>query len=283
MNSKKIENKKLIQRKSLLIFGDIAASFISIFLAVVLRFNTFDVVQYHNDALVMSLVLAVFVVISYKLSSLYKSLWKFASVEEMVKLIIASLVSIALLFLLNLALGHKLPSSVYPIAFFIQAGLSGAIRFSYRIARVLKSIYGKNTLKNSEDRIIVIGGGYEAVATIKSYTEGQKKGNIVALIDRYHVKGTKIHNITIEGDLTQLENIITQYSANIVVIASNYFTEDDISVTLGICSKTKCKLKKYNSVGEVGGKNQITEINPTDLLGRPQVDLNIKVRVHKRI
>ena len=124
------------------------------------------------------------------------------------------------------------------------------------------------------DRVIVIGGGYEAVATIKSFREGNSRGIIVALIDRYNSVGTYIHNIPIRGKLCDLESVIASTNANEVIIASEYFTEEDVSYTLDICSKTKCKLKKYNSVGDVGGKNHIVDIDPTDLLGRPQVDLN---------
>ncbi|MCD6322731.1 MAG: polysaccharide biosynthesis protein [Clostridiales bacterium] len=272
--SNNTDNKKLIARMILISLGDVVVAFLSLYVALVLRFNSWQIDQYNNDVLLFGIVFTAFIVISYSISGLYKSLWKFASVEELVKLIIASTISIALLFILNYILGHRLPLSVLPIALMIQVAFSGGIRFSYRILRVLKSVYQKGNSGNSDSRVIVIGGGYEAVAIIKSYTEGQNKGNIVALIDRYNNKGTIIHGIHIHGGLDQLESAIKQFNATDVIIASENFDENDVSFTLDVCSRAQCKLKKYTAVGELGGKNNIVAIDPTDLLGRPQVTLD---------
>lgn len=270
------EKKQLYIRGTLLALLDIATVFIAIWLGLVLRFNSFDIDTYTLALQRMGTVYTVIILVVYLILGLYRSLWRFASLEELLKLIFAGLISVITAFLINFVTGRPLPNSVFAIAYLVQVALSGGIRFSYRVARVLKRSVSGGYQADNSDRVIIIGGGYEAVATIKSFREGNNRGVIVALIDRYNSVGTYIHGIKIEGKLKDLETVIQNTNANEVIIASDYFTKEDVSYTLGICSKTKCKLKKYKSVGDVGGQNRIVDIDPTDLLGRPQVNLDSK-------
>ncbi|MBN2558338.1 MAG: hypothetical protein JXB33_06265, partial [Clostridia bacterium] len=162
-------NKQLLLKGILLSFCDAAAALGALTLALVLRLNSLDISAYNGDIMPFWLAYSAVVIIIYSIFGLYKSLWKFASVEEMVKLLFASASAATILFLINLRFGHNLPNSVPIIAFFVQAGLSGTARFSYRVLRLLRSKFkgnGKND--GGQHRTVVIGSGYEAVATIKS-------------------------------------------------------------------------------------------------------------------
>ncbi|MBN2851116.1 MAG: polysaccharide biosynthesis protein [Clostridia bacterium] len=276
MNSQvKLLEKKLFNRIFLLIVADVTATFLSLYIGIILRFNSFDLNGYSEKIVFTAVLFSVIIIVIYTVTGLYKSLWKYASIEELVKLIISSLLAVVAVFLINLIWENRLPNSVFAIAFLVQTGISGGIRFSYRVMRAFKSDFILKSYKNDNvDRIIVIGSGYEASATIKNYSQKENNGVIVALVDRYNKKGSIIHNVKIEGTLEEIEHVIQRFKANEVIIASENFSEEDIAFVLDVCARTKCKLKKYTAINEVGSRNLIVDIDPKDLLGRPQVNLN---------
>ena len=271
-----MDKAKYITRGAFLAVIDVIAVAAAVTLGVILRLNSFDIGDYATGIVLISAIYAVILLLSYLIAGLYRSLWKFASVEELLSLIMASLAAIMVVFIINLLIGRKLPNSTFAIAFLVQGALSGGIRFSYRAARVIKhAVLKKGYDTEGPCRVVVIGGSYEAVATIKSYREGNNHGQVVAVVDRYNRKGSLINGIPIMGKLEDLETVIRDTKASEVIIASEYFNEQDISFTLDVCSKARCRLKKYNSVGELGGRNHIVDVDPLDLLGRPQVDLDV--------
>ena len=271
-----MEKGRYITRGAFIAMIDVIAVFSAVTLGVILRLNSFDIGEYAAGIILTATIYSVILLIAYLITGLYRSLWKFASVEELLTLIMASLVTIIVVFILNIVLGRRLPNSVFAIAFLVQGALSGGIRFSYRVARVIKNTMHHNGYQTENlSRVIVIGGSYEAVATIKSYREGNNHGQVVAIVDRYNQRGSLINGIPIMGTLTELETVIKETRASEVIIASEYFTENDVSYTLDVCSRTKCRLRKYNSVGELGGRKHIVDIDPLDLLGRPQVELDV--------
>lgn len=261
----------------LLVFLDIVACFIALYLGVVLRFNSLYISEYYNAIVATGIIYVFIILITYYLIGLYHSLWKHASVEELVKLIFSGFIAIVLLFIVNEIWFYHLPNSVFAITFLIQTGISGAGRFSYRILRVLKNMFISKSYKNQQlRRIIVIGSGFEAAATIKSINTRDTDGYVLALIDRLNNKGSLVHNVKVEGNLKELEQIIQRFLANEVIIASEIFTEEDMGFTLQVCSKLKCRVKKYETVGDIGHTNMIVDIDPKDLLGRAQVKLDEK-------
>ncbi len=267
----------MANRKVLLVFLDIMVCFIALYLGVMLRFNSLNISEYYNAIGATGILFSAIVLTTYYLIGLYHSLWKHASVEELVKLIFSSFISIVLLFIVNEIWFHHLPNSVFAIAFLLQTGLSGASRFSYRVLRVLKNIFISKSYKNQQERrIIVIGSGFEAAATINNINNRDTDGYVLALVDRINNRGAMVHNVKVEGTLKELEQIIQRFLANEVIIASEIFIEDDMGFTLQICSKLKCRVKKYDAIGDVGHSNMIVDIDPKDLLGRAQVKLDEK-------
>lgn len=66
---------------------------------------------------------------------LYSSLWKYASMDELVRIVAASFVAnVSAVAFLTIA-GHSLPRSVYFIATVLDMAAVGVIRLSYRWAR----------------------------------------------------------------------------------------------------------------------------------------------------
>jgi len=269
------KNNQLVIRGILLALFDIAAVYFSLWIGLVLRFNSFEIGTYSIGLIIVGLIYTSAIVILYILFGLYRSLWRYASVEELVKLILASIIVAITVFLLNYVIGRPLPNSTFAISLLLQTSISGGLRFSYRVARVIKnSIKGNSDDSGNRNRVIIIGSGYEAVAVIKSYSEGNLNGKVVAIIDRFNSVGTMIKGITIKGKLQDLEQIINETNANEVIISSENFTKEDIAFTLGICAKTNCRLMKNKLLDRTKGRTNVVDIDPTDLLGRAQVDLN---------
>lgn len=273
------KNKELLLRTILLLVGDIIGVFVAIYLSLLLRFSsTQGIIEIYGERLILfGIIFSILIVVAYLFMGLYRSLWTYASAEEMVKLFISSLAAVVLLFIINLIIPgkHRLPNGIFAVAFLIQTALSAIYRFSYRMLRVLKGLIMHRVLpKDKESKIVVIGSGYEAIAVIKGYKEGMHDGVVMAVIDREHQKGTMINGVMIRGDLDDLEDIINRYKIDDVIIASETFDAEDMTLALDVCSQTGARLRKYSDMSEVDGINRIVDIDPKDLLGRAPVTLD---------
>ena len=89
---------------------------------------------------------------------LYKGLWRYAGMDDLIHLVKAtSLSTVLLVFSVVIFYGHGFPRSVFLIDWLTSISLFGGVRFSVRIVREL--FHGKKNKKSSSIRTLIIGAG----------------------------------------------------------------------------------------------------------------------------
>ena len=267
-------------RKLTLALLDIIVIITSFFFALALKFDfhiPLDQVEFFMRNILFYIIIKIIV---HKLFSLYNSIWLYASIEEMMRIIATVLTSNLLGVFYLVYQGSILPLSVYIIC--LMAEMTGilAIRVSYRIARRIKNFgwhFHKKDLKN----ILIIGAGSTATMIAKEINERPfLHGHLVGFIeDNDKSIGQFINGVRILGNRFDIYSITKRYEVDEIILA---IPGKDARMTREImleCSRCGCKVKTVPGIQEIiDGKvsvQHIRDIEIEDLLGRSPVELDM--------
>lgn len=266
------DNKK-ITRVMLLIIYDLIAYAASFFLANIIVNNG----QY-NIEITIYLYMFVFtkVIVSFILG-LYNTLWKYASVEELLQIVVTSLASNIIAFGLLSLLKFSIPLNVIIVVFILDLLLIGGVRIFYRTARVIKNM-GNNL--SSRTRLLIVGAGDVGVALMKDVkNRSNYKYQAVGFVDDEPAKiGKSINGTRILGTTYNIKDIIKSHNVDEVIIAIANISEKRKREIIKECSRLKCKVMTLPPLEEIINCdisiNQVRDVEIGDLLGRDEVELN---------
>lgn len=273
-------------KRLILLLSDLLAINISALLALRIAFNfelSPEFLEY-REILISSLPLYSFMVIaSFYLFGLYRSLWKYASVREMISIVLASNISMVLVFLSFYLSGISLKLNFYVINALLIISLEMGIRFSYRMARILNlySLRKKQVLSIKENsRILIVGAGYSGSTVAKeinNYPELNK--TILGFLDDDASKiGEKIGGIKVLGSIDMAPCLAFDLKIDEIIIAIPSLSKKRRREVFEICKNLDVKLKTLPSLYEIiDGKveiGQIRRVEIEDLLGRVPIKID---------
>ncbi len=217
----------------------------------------------------------------YAMFKLYTSVWKYASVTELIDIVLADILFGVTTFLYKLAIGVELPRSFYIIEFFLIVALTCLTRLGYRVARTLY-IRIENTKKNT--KTLLIGAGDAGRMIIDEiYNNGKAfDSKIVCVVDDNKSKvGHYIKGLKIEGSTKDIEALAHKHEVEEIIIAIPSATKKKIDKIVTECHKTDCKIKilpsiflEMNTKERVSVMSQIRPLSYEDFLGRDQIVVN---------
>ena len=218
---------------------------------------------------------------------LYKSLWKYASIDELVSVILAVTCGTALSFLYGVLLtalnGYgatmRLPKSVYLMMWAFTILFCGGIRFLIRMVYNLELIPKDAATKGK--RTLVVGAGDAGAIIAKEMKKRPETGYqpVGFIDDDESKKGKFIYNIPVLGNRQEIPGIVQSKNIEQILIALPSIDEKDRMEIMNICSSTGCELKTLPGIYELIDENisisQVRDVEIDDLLGRNPVKLNI--------
>lgn len=257
---------------------DILLVHISFALTLYLRYDIIPL-NYYGFYLSNFLALALIKLFIYNLFGLYKSLWKYASIEELSQVIISCILSNILVFGFLYIRNSDLTKGMLINIIILDILLIGGSRFSYRLIRKIKISYMSKT--RVQRRIMVIGGGDAGayiVNELKNYSSIPHTP--VVIIDDDSAKiGKRIHGVPVLGTTEDIEIIAKEMNIDEIIIAIPSASRERISDIIKICKKTKCKLKRLPNLFAIMNQgislDSVVDVQIEDLLGRDEVNLNI--------
>ena len=214
----------------------------------------------------------------YAMFRLYTSVWKYASVTELIDIILADLLFEATTILYKTAIAIELPRSFYLIEFFLLVALTCVTRLGYRVARTLY-IRIENTKKNTKTMLIGAGDAGRMIID-EIYNNGKAfDAKIVCVVDDNKSKvGHYIKGLKIEGSTKDIEALANKHEVEEIIIAIPSATKEKIDKIVTECHKTDCKIKilpsiflEMNPKEKVSVMSQIRPLSYEDFLGRDQI------------
>ncbi|MBM3706797.1 MAG: polysaccharide biosynthesis protein [Actinobacteria bacterium] len=263
---------------------------ISFFLRGVLAFSASGAVfsQYADYIGIYVAVIIVIKLVLFAVFGMYRRVWKYASIKDMVAIVEAVALSTILMGVIFYVLSQPVPwigdstfklpyfpRSILIIDFLITLLLIIISRFSERALNELR--FGKPGLRKK--RVLIIGAG-DAGETIVREMIRQKNSEYMpaGFLDDDPAKlNHRIHGIKVLAPVSQLKNVVQKLSIDEVIIAmpsvsSKLRKEIAFRVKeLGIFCKTLPSL--YEVIDGKAYLYQVREVNIDDILGREPIHI----------
>lgn len=265
-------------RTTYLIITDVILVNLAFYLSYYLRFDTNIPGEFLEVYLKNLAILTAIKITIYAGFKLYKSLWQYASVDELMQIFLASIVANGAAVVYVTMKGYSLPRSIYVITIILDIMLIGANRLSYRVLRRIKN--DKLGFGTIEKRILIVGAGDAGAMVIKELKNHTKlHSKPVAIIDDdIRKEGTRINGVPVLGQRYDIKSVCIKQKIDEIIIAVPSASRKDIKEIVEECKRTKCKTKMLPGMYElIDGKvniNQIRDVQIEDLLGREEVKLD---------
>ncbi|MDO4943274.1 MAG: nucleoside-diphosphate sugar epimerase/dehydratase [Lachnospiraceae bacterium] len=207
---------------------------------------------------------------------LYSSMWRFASVEEAMHIVLACLAACIVQVLTIFYIMHLPIPRSYPLFFGMQLLIgTAAIRFGYRGFRVLRAYF----IHGSDEtiRTMIIGAGKGGEVLINEMRNSKYIDHeAVCIIDDDPAKlGTYIHGVRVVGDRTKISQAVNDYNVKEIVFAIPSMKPSERKEILDYCKETCCNVKLipgiYQMVNEEVSISRLKNVEIEDLLGRDPI------------
>ena len=213
------------------------------------------------------------------LCRLYHSIWSQVSVAELEMIMLTYVVLLPVYLAIIWIGGVKLPRSCYVMGMILNFGMTCAIRFAYRFARIMvRQILPDRQARGK--RIMVIGAGNAGQMIIKELHGSAKvSGKVCCVIDdNPNKRGRVIEGVEIVGDRHDIVRMAQKHRIGHIIFAIPTASVEDRSAILNICKETGCKLQTipglYQLVNDEISVTKLRDVEISDLLGREQVRVN---------
>ncbi len=266
-------------RKLLLVIIDIVSVNLALYLALLIRFDTIIPHRYYDFFFKSVFFITVLQIVVFFLFGLYRSLWEYASVDEMMQIFLASMAAGGLSLLTGLVIGSGYPLSVYAVSWVLICMLTGCSRLSYRYLRRIVRRGSRNGGKAG--RAMIIGAGSAGSMLIKSLKSNSELGIIPAVVidDDKRKHGTRINGVPVITGSKRIKEVAEEYRIDEIIVAIPSVSKKYRAEILRLCKETRCRLKTLPDVFEMmdghDGARHLREVSIEDLLGRDEIKLNM--------
>jgi FlaA1/EpsC-like NDP-sugar epimerase len=256
---------------------DLAAVFACYFVPLVLRFGG-DVpdVFWRGFWFFGGLAVLVHLLFNY-LFGLYGQIWRYASVQEARRVLLAGLLSVGVIVLADISpRRHPLPLSVAVLGGVLAVGAFGIVRFQARLFG-----FRRREVDDAPRRVLVMGAGDAGVQVVADVIANPSTGlDPVGLIDDDDRKvGRSVRGVKVLGGRSAIPVLVSSLTVDEILLAIPSATSETVRDVAALCEESGVPLRVLPSVREVvGGRvsaRDIRDLRIEDLLGRQQVETDL--------
>lgn len=272
-------------RMILLCIVDIVTIIINTNLSLIIRFKIdsgWVPAEYYASAHAYLFINIIFTIIIFLIMNLYNSVWSFASVTELIQILIAcGLSTVVQAFGMQL-LVYPIPRSYHIFYCFLMIVTTVATRFSYRFFHIVKNRLRRvgNSNRHVENTMIIGAGEAGSMIIQEIKTSHYLNRRIMCVIDdNPSKKGKYIHGIKIVGSREVIKEYVKKYEIDEIILAIPSASPKTTKEILCICNETTCKLKvlpgMYQLINEEVSVSKLREVSIEDLLGRDAIQIDL--------
>lgn len=254
--------------------------------AIYLRFDTLNVPLAENLSFNRFFFLSMMIhAASFVLNGLYKGVWRFSSMFDLIRVIKASAVAVVLslvaCFFINRLDG--VPRSMFLIEFLLLVTGLGGGRFIYRFLKDQTSL--RSVIGGSDEEIknvLIVGAGRAGEKLVRDiYSTPSLKLKVVGFLDDDKFKkNTLIQNIQVFGGAEMISAICQKFDVDKIFIAIPSADSADVKRIVSYCKETHAEIKILPKMDHLLSSqveiSLLRNLKIEDLLGREQVKLDME-------
>lgn len=278
-SKRKIEHWQVV--RLLLMVYDFAAVIVSFGIALWLRFDckvTSVEPQYLTTYTKTIIIYSLFCLVVFWFLRLYKSIWRFASYSELMRVILATVVTGVLYTGSLLIFNLHMPVSYYVIGITVQFIATLGIRYFYRFVLLLR---GRTNNEEQKKNVMIIGAGSAGQMLFRDIKHAKETNETVACFiddnpnkwDRY------IDDVPVFGSRDHILEAVDKFNIEKIYVAVPSANPQDKRDILRVCNETSCELMNLPGMyqlytGQVS-VSKMKKVQIEDLLGRDPIKPNM--------
>lgn len=278
-SKRKIEHWQVV--RLLLMVYDFIAVIVSFGIALWLRFDckvTSVEPQYFTTYTKTIIIYALFCLVVFWLLRLYKSIWRFASYSELMRVILATVVTGVIYTGSLLIFNLHMPVSYYVIGITVQFIATLGIRFFYRFVLLLR---GRTNNEVQKKNVMIVGAGSAGQMLFRDIKHSIETNETVACFiddnpnkwDRY------IDDVPVFGSRDHILEAVDKFKIEKIYVAVPSANPQDKRDILRVCNETSCELMNLPGMyqlytGQVS-VSKMKKVQIEDLLGRDPIKPNM--------
>ncbi|MCU0832871.1 MAG: polysaccharide biosynthesis protein [Chromatiaceae bacterium] len=246
-------------------------------LAYWLRFNLGEIPPELRDGALLALPLVMLAQgFANSVFGLYRGVWRFASLPDLVRILKAVLAGTALaffaLFIFNRM--QAVPRSVLPLYLVLQVLLLGGPRLVYRWLKDHRLSLGTG------ERVLVVGAGQAGEMVARDMLRDHHLGYLpVAFVDdKPRRQGAEIHGIPVRGSTEDIPALVQELEVDLILLAIPSASGVQMQRLVALCERAGRPFRTVPPLKELMrgqvNVNQIRPVSIEDLLGRDPVELD---------
>jgi FlaA1/EpsC-like NDP-sugar epimerase len=204
---------------------------------------------------------------------LYRGVWRFASVPDLINILKASTVGL-LSILLVLFIYNRLdqaPRSVLVMYPLVLTLMLGAPRLLYRSWKD----HGRINSDKAAVRVLILGAGQAGEALVRDLRRTGAYQPVGFLDDASKLRGSHLHGVPVLGRIDDVVRIAPETAAKLLVIAMPSVEADRIRRVIEACERTGVPFRMVPRLNDIlEGRSlpgELKEVAIEDLLGRDPV------------
>ena len=269
--------RSLINNRTLAILHDLAMIPVAWLGAYWLRFNLGTIPADQLRTALMSLaVLIVVQAFAFHHYGLYRGVWRFASVPDLIRIVKAALIGMAfsavVLFLFTRMQG--VPRSVIPLYGILLVALLGSSRLAVRWSK------DRHIYRGEGRRVLIVGAGKAGEMLVRDLLRSRDElyEPVGFVDDSVRKQGREIHGVRVLGSCDEMIDFAERLDVDLIVLALPSASARQMRRLVGLCEKTGVPFRTLPPMdGLMSGEvtlNQLREVSIDDLLGREPVALD---------
>ena len=278
-SKRKIEHWQVV--RLLLMVYDFIAVIVSFGIALWLRFDckvTSVEPQYLTNYTKTIIIYALFCLVVFWFLRLYKSIWRFASYSELMRVILATVVTGVIYTGSLLVFNLHMPLSYYVIGITVQFIATLGIRFFYRFVLLLR---GRTNNEVQKKNVMIVGAGSAGQMLFRDIKHSIETNETVAcFIDDNSNKWDRyIDDVPVFGRRDHILEVVDKFKIEKIYVAVPSANPQDKRDILRVCSETSCELMNLPGMyqlytGQVS-VSKMKKVQIEDLLGRDPIKPNM--------
>ena len=222
---------------------------------------------------------AVFCVVVFWFLRLYKSIWRFASYAELLRIILATAITGVVYMIAMFEFVYRMPISYFVFGIVFQFCLTLGIRFAYRFILLLRG--RRREEAGYKKRVMLVGAGAAGQMIFRDIKQSKETNEkVYCFIDDNSNKwGRYIDDVPVFGGRENIMEAVAKFGIEKIYVAIPSADAKERREILRICNETQCELLNLPGMYQLyRGEVSVSKMKPVqieELLGRDPIKTNM--------